>query len=120
MRNRIWDWHDCFEPEESVFVAVHDSSLVRTFATRILDVVIPFAVSLPDVNFYSFNRLATCVFNRAENKTWFAIWVVGDLSAIGFHFSFMGMERPKNCALRTRRWLRMINTVDQKRQAEDV
>ena len=65
--NRIRNRHDSLEPEESIFVTLHHGSLVWTFTSWVLHVVVAFAVGLPDVDLDILNGLAIRVFDGAEN-----------------------------------------------------
>jgi hypothetical protein len=105
-------WHDCLEPKQSVFVTVHHRSLVWTFTSRILNIVVSFAVRLPDVNLDAFDGFATSIFDCAENKARFAVRIMRDLGTIWFYLGFMRMEWAENRPFRACRRLWMIDAID--------
>lgn len=68
-RSIVRDWighgNDCLEPEDAFLVTVHYCSLIRTFTAGVLDVVVAFAIGLPDVDLDFVDRLALGVLDRA-------------------------------------------------------
>jgi hypothetical protein len=54
-----------FEPEQPVFVTLHDASLARHFAASMLYIIVSRAVRFPDVDLHSLYRLAARVFHGA-------------------------------------------------------
>ena len=96
--NRVRHWHDRLEPEDSVLVTMHHSSLVRLLAAFVLHIVFSIAVRFPDVDLHSFYWLSFCVFDGADHETWLALGVVCDLSTIGFGDGVVRVEWPKDGA----------------------
>jgi hypothetical protein len=91
---------------------VHHRSLVWTFTPWILNIVIPFAVRLPDVNLDSFDGFATGIFDCAKNEARFTIRIMCNLSTIWFYLGFMRMKWAENRPLRACRRLWMIDAID--------
>lgn len=97
-RNRIRNRSNSFEPKHSIFIAMHHSSLIRTFSARILHIIETFTISFPDIDFYAFYGLSVRVFYCAKDETGFAVGVVGDLRTVGCCFGFVGVEGSEDCA----------------------
>lgn len=83
MRDGVADGLDSFKPEAPLFVAHEDAPLARLAAVRVLHVVVPAAVGLPDVNLDSGHRVALGVFDGADRKHGLALGVAGHARAIG-------------------------------------
>jgi hypothetical protein len=113
MWDRIRHRDDGFEPKDPLFITVHHCPLVRTFAARILDIVISLAISFPDIDLDFLNWLATGIFDCAQNETWLAVRIMGDLGAICLYLSFMGVEWSENRTLCTCWRLWMIDAIYQ-------
>lgn len=81
MRDRIANRHNGFKPEHARFITRHNTAAIRAIAFRVLHVVMPAAVSLPNVNFDACDRRSGWIFDAAEYETWLAFGVGGDISA---------------------------------------
>lgn len=120
MWNWIWHRHNRLEPKYSLIVTVHDSPLIRSFSPGILNIVESLAISLPYIDLHIFQRFTSSVFDGAEDETGFAIGIMGDLRAIGFYLSFVGVEGTEDSAFGARRRFRVINAIDEDGEAEDI
>jgi hypothetical protein len=67
VRDGIWYWYDSLEPEDPIFVTLHDSSTVRTISFCVLDVVKALAVRLPDINLYIVDWLSGSIFDSTQD-----------------------------------------------------
>lgn len=76
MGNRIRDWHDGFEPEGTISVALHHSSPIWQLPIRILDIIVAGRISLPDINLDAVDGVALRVVDCAKDKTWLPFWVM--------------------------------------------
>lgn len=99
---------------------MHHRPLIRTFTAGVLNVIVPLAIRLPDVNLDPFDGLAAGILYGAKDKARFSIRIVCDLSAVWFYLSFVGMEWSKNRTFSACWRLRMVDTVHQERKTENV
>jgi hypothetical protein len=67
VRDRIWYWYDGLEPEDAVFVTLHNSSAVGAVSFCILDIVEALAVRLPDINLYIVDWLSGSIFDSTQD-----------------------------------------------------
>jgi hypothetical protein len=115
-RSVIWDGvghgHYCLEPEDPLRIAMHHSSLVRLLAAFVLHVVLSVAVSLPDVDFDAFDRLAFGVFDGADYQAGLTVGVVGDLSAVRLRNRVVRVEGAENGAFGAGNWFGVVDAVD--------
>jgi hypothetical protein len=91
---------------------MHHRSLIWRLATLILHIVLPVAVSFPDVDFDAFDRLAFGVFDRADYKARLAVGVVGDLGAVGLGDGVVGVEGPEDGAFGAGGGFGVVDAVD--------
>ena len=120
VRNRIRHRHNRFEPEHPGIIAVHHGSLIRSFSTRVLHIIESFAVRFPDIDLDSADRLASSVFEGAEDETGLAVRVVGDHRAVGEGLGLVGMEGAEDGAFGAGGGFGVVDGVDEEREAEDV
>jgi hypothetical protein len=120
MRNRIWHWHNSLEPEDPVLVAIHNTSTIRSLSIRMLNIVMSRTVRLPDINLHTLNWVPINILYCAEYEAGLSFGVVGHQLAIGDRLCFVGMEGPKDRSFGGRRRLRMVNCVDEEREAENI
>jgi len=92
MRDRVRDWHDSLEPENTLFIALHNRTTFGRCAVLILHVVEALAVGLPDVNLSALDWLAVRVFDVTEDQAWRALWIMGDSASISLKFRIVGVE----------------------------
>lgn len=75
VRDRVADGLDAVEPEGALLVRDHDAPLAGAFAVRVLHVVVPGAVRLPDVDVHARNGLAVGVLDSAHGEHGLAVRV---------------------------------------------
>lgn len=120
MRDRVGNGDDRLEPKVALLIALHHRPLIWPFSSRILHVVEPFAVRLPNVDLDALDRPSICIFDCAQDKAGFAVGIVGDCGAVGFGLRFVGVEGPKDCAFGAGGWLGVVDAVDKEGKADDV
>lgn len=120
MWDGVADGLNPFEPEAPLLVAHEDAPLARLAAVRMLHVVVPAAVSLPNVDLDAGHGVAFGVFDGADRKHGLALRVAGHARAIGQGRRVVRVEGPQEGALCGVGRLGVIYTVDQEGQAEDI
>lgn len=120
MRNRIADRHDRVEPESAFLIARHDTAPIGAIVLRILYIVVPAAVRLPDVDFDALDRRPGRVFDGAEHKAGLAFGVRRDVAAGGDDLGFVAVEWPEDGTFGAGGGLRVVDCVNEEREAEDV
>lgn len=120
VRNRVRHWRDGVEPEHTLLVTMHHSSLIRAFSPRILHVVEAFAVRFPDVDLDALYCLPVRILDCAQHQTWFSVGVVSDLRAIRLRLGFVRVKRSEHRSFGRGGRLRVIDAVDEKRETENV
>lgn len=66
---------DAREPEAPFAVAHHNAPLARLFAVRVLYVVVPAAVRLPDINLHACYWPARSILNGADAEEGLSLWI---------------------------------------------
>lgn len=92
MRDGIGHGHESLEPNDSILVTMHHGSLIRSLAARVLHIIKPLAIRLPDINLDTFNWFSECIFEGAENETGLAIRIMGNLRAIRVWLGLVGVK----------------------------
>jgi hypothetical protein len=120
MWNWIRHWNDSFEPEDSVLVAIHNTSAIRSLPIRVLNIVVPGTVRLPDINLDTLNWVPIHILYCAKNETGLAFGIVGHQLAVRDCIRFMGVEGPEDRSFGGCRRLRVIDCVDEEGEAENI
>lgn len=120
VRDRVADGLDPLEPEPPLLVAHEDATLARLAAVRVLHVVVPAAVGLPDVDFHTGHGVALGVFDGADREHGLALGVARHARAVGQGRRVVRVEGPQEGALCGVGRLRVVYAVDQEGQAKDV
>lgn len=122
VRDGVADGLDGLEPEDAVGVALHDAALAGALvvAVIVLHVVVSAGVRLPDVDLDALDRAALRVLDGAHAQHRLALGVLGHGAAVGHGRRVVRVERPQHRALGRRRRLRVVDAVDEQREAEDV
>jgi hypothetical protein len=117
---RVRHRHNRLEPKVALFITMHDSSLIGLIATRILYVVEPLAVRLPDIDLDICDWLAVGVLDGACYEAGFAVWIMGDLRSIGLRDGVVRVEGSQHSAFGAGWRLWVIYAVHEKRETKDV
>lgn len=124
VRDRVRHGLDGAEPEEAVFIAVHDAAAVgpapRRVSVRVLHVVAARRVGLPDVDFDALDRVPCRVLDRAEDEERFALRVARHLAPRGQDARVVRVEGPQDGALGGAGGLGVVDGVDEEGEAENV
>lgn len=67
VRDRVRYRNDSLKVEDAVLVALHNSSLVRSFPSWILDIILPVRICFPYVDLDAINGLSLGILDGAEN-----------------------------------------------------
>lgn len=113
MRNRVWYWHDCLEPEVTLLITMHHRALVWPFTARVLYIIKSFAVRLPDVDLDIVQWLSRGIFDSAEDEARLAVGVVRYLGPVRFGLCFVGMEGAEDCAFGALGRFGVVDAVDE-------
>ena len=120
VRDRICHGHDGLEPEDALGVAGHDAAAVGPGVVGVLHVVVARGVGLPDVDLAAGDGVAGRVFEGAEHEARLAGGVGGDGGAIGQVLGFVRVEGPQDGAFGAVGGFRVVDRVDQEREAQHV
>ena len=120
MRNRVRNWHNRLEPENTLFVALHNRTTLGRCTVLVLHVVKALAVGLPDINLGALNWLAIRVFDIAENQTWRSLRVVRDGAAVVLKLGIMGVEGAQDRALCAGWRLGVVDAVNEEGEANYI
>lgn len=118
--DRVADGDDGLEPEEAVGVARHDAAAVGPGVVGVLHIVVARRVRLPDVDLAAGDRLPRRVAQRAHHQARLARRVGRDGAAVGQVERLVRVEGPEHRALGALARFRVVDRVDEQREAEDV
>lgn len=120
MRNRIRDGRDGHEPEHAILVAAHDTSPVRPRAVRMLHIIPPRRVRLPDIDLHVADRASVRVAHVAHHQEWLAPRVGGDVVPRAQLRGVVRVERAQDRAFGRAARFGVVDGVDEDGEAEDV
>lgn len=120
VRDRIADRLDSLEPESSILVGHHDTPLRRLVALRVLNVVVPAAVGLPDIDLDTLDRVASGVLYRTQCQHGLALWVGCHARAIGERGGVVCVKGPQHGTLSGVWRLGVVDVVNEEGETEDI
>ncbi|EDN05732.1 conserved hypothetical protein [Histoplasma mississippiense (nom. inval.)] len=134
VRNRIRHGLDGPEPKPAPRVRIHHPAPIHgpspglplplplplSLPARILHIIVPATVRLPDIDPDALQRAARQVAHAADNQQRLAGSVAREQAAIGDGGCVVRVERAEHGALGGAGGFRVVDGVDQQREAEDV
>ena len=91
----IWHWFRGLEPEDSLIIAVHHASSIRAISIRVLYIVMPRRIRLPDINLHTLNWVALPIFDRTNHQARLSLRIMAETLPVGHVLGFVGVERPQ-------------------------
>lgn len=120
VRDRVAHGLEAAEPEPPLLVADHDAPLAGGIAVGVLHVVMPRAICFPNIDRHAGYGPAVGVLDGAHGQHGLAGRVRRHARPIGQHRSVVRVERTEHGAFGTPWGFRVVDVVDQQRQAENI
>lgn len=120
MRDRIRHRHNRLEPKLPLGITLHHAPPIRRVQIRVLHIVMPCAVRLPDVDLAVGDGLIVDVREGTEHEEGLAGRVVGDGLPVGEGRGVVCVEGAEDGAFRGVGGFRVVDAVDEEGEAQDV
>jgi hypothetical protein len=112
----VWDGvanrQDTLEPKTPFSIALHDASLSRLVAIRVLDVIMPAAIRLPYIDLDALNGFSIRVFHGTDAQERLALGVRGHVCAMVQRGRVVRVEWSQDRPLGRIRWFRVVDAVN--------